>query len=468
MSVRPLSVMQFNIEYGGLGVNFDSVPKAIEAAQADVVAVQEGCGQMARVAASLGWEYFDVRTQVASRFPLLNPGSGDGAPVYVEVEPGRIVAVINVHPPSRGYGPSRLARGVPQERVMRRELKVRTSALAPSLAHAQTLIADGVPVVLLGDFNTPSHLDWTPGTVGLREHVRAPFSWPTTVAAEEVGLVDVYRQQYPDPALHPGLTWPADRPHVEGYNPARSGQSADRIDLMYAGPSARPTSVRIVGEPGSGSDIAVDPWPSDHRALVATFELEPAPAPAVVDAARIRNRIDDDVILRYHAPDPSRSRIVANRGDATRRVTCASPLAGASGKLTVPAARLGLGEHDIALVTDDDALQASTTIWVAAQRAEPRLLLSRSRYQVGEAIAVRWQYAPGNRADWIAVFDRGADPANTKRRIWTYTGATVAGQHTLDGSLQPRRWPLPEGEYTAHLLLDDVWESLAQADFTVA
>lgn len=86
---------------------------------------------------------------------------------------------------------------------------------------------------------------------------------------------------------------------------------------------------------------------------------------------------------------------------------------------------------------------------------------------MGEGIDVTWAAAPGNRADWIAVFDRGVDPATSKRKIWTYTGATVVGQHVLNGSRQPRRWPLEPGDYTAHLLLDDIWDSLAHAHFTV-
>ena len=61
--------MTFNIEYGGTGVDFGSVPKAIRAARADVVAVNEGYGNIPRLAAALGWRDFDVRSKVVSRFP---------------------------------------------------------------------------------------------------------------------------------------------------------------------------------------------------------------------------------------------------------------------------------------------------------------------------------------------------------------------------------------------------------------
>jgi len=273
---------------------------------------------------------------------------------------------------------------------------------------------------------------------------------------------------YPDPVTHPGLTWPADRPHVEGYNPARDGQAADRIDLMYASPQVRPTSVRIAGEGGSKySDIVVDPWPSDHRAIVAEFELALTPVPALLAAAQPLNRSDDDVVLRYHTSGELNSRIVVSPPEAAEPTVLAGPLLATSGDLAVPAGVPGVGQHHVELVSEDNEVLADTTIWVAEPDAKPTLLLDRKEYAVGQGVGVRWENAPGNRADWIAVFDRGADPATSRRKIWTYTGATVVGEHTLDGSQQPRRWPLPAGDYVVHLLLDDVWDSMAQVDFSV-
>src|SRR5206468_1819385 len=81
-----LHLMEFNIEYGGTQVDFAGVPAAIRAAGADVVALEEGYGNVPRVAKALGWPYYDVRTQVVSRFPLLTP-SDAGPYVLVEVAP---------------------------------------------------------------------------------------------------------------------------------------------------------------------------------------------------------------------------------------------------------------------------------------------------------------------------------------------------------------------------------------------
>jgi hypothetical protein len=50
----------------------------------------------------------------------------------------------------------------------------------------------------------------------------------------------------------------------------------DRIDFVYyAGPNILPTSVQTLGyNANDGStDIAIQPYPSDHRALVAEFDM---------------------------------------------------------------------------------------------------------------------------------------------------------------------------------------------------
>jgi hypothetical protein len=289
------------------------------------------------------------------------------------------------------------------------------------------------------------------------------------MAAEAAGLIDVYRQHYPDPVAHEGLTWPADRPFVKGYNPARAGQAADRIDLMYASESAAARSVQVVGEAASDySDIGVDPWPSDHRAIVATFELTLGQCPDVLAASRTLNRIGDQVHLRFHAPAAVGGSVVAaSVSGSNRQHVVVEGLGSASGGAEFAAASLGPGEFNLLLRSPDDTEVARTGIWIVEPETAPDLTVGRSRYAVGEGIDVAWSFAPGNRADWIAVFDRGADPARSRRKVWTYTGATVAGRHVLDGTLQPPRWPLAAGEYTVHLLLDDVWDSLAEADFSV-
>ena len=113
-------VMTLNIFYGGDELDLHTgyvVPQAgrlretlaqvenvIRASGADIVGIEEGEHNAGVIAAALGW-YASDRTQVISRFPIVDPPGGDGVYVWVEVLPGRFVAIGNVHLPSDPYGP---------------------------------------------------------------------------------------------------------------------------------------------------------------------------------------------------------------------------------------------------------------------------------------------------------------------------------------------------------------------------
>ena len=151
-------LMEFNIEYGGTQVDFDSVPKAIRAAGADVVGIEEGYATMPKIAKALGWKYWDERTQIVSRFPILRPP--DGSPfTYVEVSPGRVVAIANQHLPSWEDGSLHMRAGWSAARLVAEEKRLRVPAVGPAVEAVAPLAADGVPSFVMGDFNTPSHLD---------------------------------------------------------------------------------------------------------------------------------------------------------------------------------------------------------------------------------------------------------------------------------------------------------------------
>jgi len=48
----------------------------------------------------------------------------------------------------------------------------------------------------------------------------------------------------------------------------------DRIDFVYyKGKGVNVTDAKVIGENEENADIVVSPYPSDHRAVVATFTL---------------------------------------------------------------------------------------------------------------------------------------------------------------------------------------------------
>ena len=456
-----LTAMSFNIEYGGTGVDFASVSRAIQEAGADVVAVQEAYARLPELAADLGWDYYDTRSQVLSRFPLISPDGGSETPVYVEVSPGRAVAVFDVHLSSTKYGPNAVVAGMSADEVLDRE-STRVEEAAPVVASAAALAGQDIPVLVLGDFNSPSHLDWTEESVGQRPQIRYALEWPVSRSAEAAGLVDAYRAVHPDPVSDPGITWPADRPFVKGYNPAAAGKPADRIDLVFSGGPVEVTDVQIAGEPGGdGVDIPVDPWPSDHRAVVVSAEVSPGSPGPVVAASRRVVAQGDPVDVRYltDAADAASVGLVPiGSFDADVQWTAVPDASG--GALALPTDGTSPGGYTVVLRNGEGSQIARSAVWLAGPDGETVLQTDRRSYRRGAPVTVSWEAAPGNKWDWVGIYRAGANPEVAYYKQWAYTGASVAGEHVFSR-------PLPPGDYDAHLLVDDSYASVGSVTFTV-
>ncbi len=374
-----LSVMTFNIEYGGDRVDFGRVVEAIRAAGADVVGVQEAWGHIPRLAEELGWQHFDTRMHIVSRYPLIDPGGADGRYVLAEVQPGHVVALGNVHLPADPFGPSEVRDGAPADVVLELERRLRLPAIAGPLAALSALAAAGVPAFLTGDLNSPAASDWV--VVGQRPHVRYPLAWPVSRAVEAAGFRDSYRALHPDPLAEPGLTWPAARPRVAGWNP-EPDETQERIDFVFAAGNAVPLASRIVGEPGAADvAVSVDPWPTDHRGVVSTFRVVPAPMPALVAVASRSVTVGEALDVAVRAPDGSDARVVVRSlaGEAVAEGVAARAItqeAAALARLRFATESMSHGAYEVVLL---DAAQgeelARTDVLLLAAGSTPELRL---------------------------------------------------------------------------------------------
>jgi len=466
-----LRVMTFNVEYGGTGVDFRKVVEALERAGADIVGLEEPEGNAPALARALGWEHVDPRSDVISRFPILDPPGAEGRYVLVEVRPSEVVALANVHLPSDPYGPYWLAEGRPLEEVLGLERRVRLPKLVPTLEALSHL--QGVPAFLVGDFNAPSRLDWTRDAVGRSAHLRAPVEWPVSVAVEEAGFVDSYRSLYPDPVRRPGLTWWAARPPV---GDDFSGDPPDRIDFVYAAGPVEALRSEIVGEGGAPDvDLDVSPWPSDHRAVVSTFRVTPAPMPPLV-AVNAHRLFEVGVPLpvEFHNPGGVGRRIgiVPAGAPATgldpATIAAASPVAAGRGSLRLPTRDLAPGPYEVALLSSGNEVLSRIPVTAKAPGKATEVSVDRAVYGPGEAIEVSWSGGPGNRWDWIGVFPDATEPTSGKQLVWRHTDTRIDGRLAIDGS-DPgdEAWPLAPGGYQILYLLQDAFEPVARARFEV-
>jgi exonuclease III len=485
-----LRVMTLNIFYGGDELDLSAggfcekasgCPRtlakmidAIRASRADVVGLEEGEHSTRKVADALGW-FASERMQIVSRYRLIDPPEGRGRYVFVELAPGRVVAVGNVHLPSDPYGPYLVRDGGSAEELRELEVSVRLPAIQEQLTVLPRLAAKGIPVFLTGDFNSPSHLDWTPEVAAVREEVRFPFDWPVSRALADGGFRDSYRQVHPDPVAVPGFTWTSGGPE------SVENEVHDRIDWVLAAGRARAVRSEILGEEGGPDvDIGVDPFPTDHRGVVSTFKVKPGKPPVFVAVERRRLYQGESLSVVFHAPGRKGEQVAIVPAGGTPADAVAPRPTGAhsptDGTLLLSTGGLRRGAYEAVLLDKRDEVLSRSPFWLYRPGEPTRVFTSRRIYRKGAPIRVSWSNAPGMRWDWVAIYrlgEGGTGPeattcnatlcGNGDYLLYEYTGASIEGttSFTADSPQGLATWPLQPGRYEVRLLLDDGYRSVA-------
>ena len=173
----PVKVLTFNIWYGGDQLDFNAVIAAIKAADADVVGLQEPDGKTLQIAALAGYPYADVRRHILSKYPIFDSGFGettsadvppysvagldpDTVAAWIEIRPGQVFAMANTHLTSDPYGPEMIRDGNTAAEAVQNETDTRMPEAQAVIDGLKALVDKGVPVILTGDFNSPSWRDW--------------------------------------------------------------------------------------------------------------------------------------------------------------------------------------------------------------------------------------------------------------------------------------------------------------------
>jgi endonuclease/exonuclease/phosphatase family metal-dependent hydrolase len=273
---RILRVLTINIQEDAKDGRLPGVTELIRASSADVVNIQEVDKNGETIAAALGFHFLKEGpdTAVLSRFEIAGPTAGKHGAVIVFPGGGKI-AVFNVHFLYKPYQPYQLL-GIPygddpffktEAEAVAAAIKTRGGEVADALKDIAGLADKNMAVVLTGDFNEPSHQDWTEAAAKARRHP-IKVVWPATKAFVDAGLVDVYRELYPDEIARPGNTW---TPTTAAADPK---DHHDRIDFIFRrGAGLRTATVDVVGEKSPESTVVFEPYPTDHRAVLASFAL---------------------------------------------------------------------------------------------------------------------------------------------------------------------------------------------------
>jgi len=285
-AAESIRVMTFNIWVGGDSGKqpLSQTLEVIRAARADVVGLQETHGHKKdgrspdngrTLAEMLGWNYFDQgeRTAILTRFTIVTNTPRKWG-VALRLPSGRQAWMFNAHLMHAPYQPYQLL-GIPYAdapfiktaaEAVSEARKARGDQVERLLSELKPALAARQPVFLTGDFNEPSHQDWTQRAADSRK-CPLPVEFPSTLAVIRAGMRDAFRAAFPDEVASPGWTW------TPTTKPDDLKDRHDRIDFVFIGPNVTVKRCDIVGEDDKFANIIVQPYPSDHRAVVATLDL---------------------------------------------------------------------------------------------------------------------------------------------------------------------------------------------------
>lgn len=291
-----VKVMSYNIYRGGTMRRqpLSQTAKVIQEAKADIVGVQETRSPSGvnaeKLAQLLGWNhYVNPRNRVIlTRYEIVEE-KRDG--IKVKLPSGQEAYIFNLHLPSNPYQPYQLLSIKPkwhkhwdtpfiktEAEAIASARKARGGEISALLNQIRSLPDKETPVFVVGDFNEPSHLDWTEKAAQSGRHPMK-VEYPNSKEMAKAGFTDAYRTVYPDEMKNPGFTW---SPMYKTDDPTTHH---DRIDFVYfKGKGVKVNGAKIVGESKENADIVVTPYPSDHRAVLATFILHNQPSSEKLDA----------------------------------------------------------------------------------------------------------------------------------------------------------------------------------------
>ena len=268
MAANKIRVLSWNIWNGGredgAAEGLERVVEIIGDCDADIIAMQETYGSGPRIADALGFDFYRRSSNLSliSRFPIGethdlfdDPFRFGGATLELGSDRHLEVYTLWIHylpdfcTDVRQPDASATALVAAEEKTRGAEIHGILEALAPRLRDTDR------PIIVAGDFNCPSHLDWTPAARAL--HRDLVVDWPVSRAMADAGFTDAYRSTHPDPLTHPGRTW----------TPRNPSGWQDRIDYVYHRGPLHCVEAEVI------EHHAIQ-WPSDHAAVLTLVQID--------------------------------------------------------------------------------------------------------------------------------------------------------------------------------------------------
>lgn len=272
--LQHLKVLAWNIWHGGHrygeAVGVQRVIETIKATDADIIGLIETYGSGEIIADALGYHFYLISSNLSiiSRYPItetitaFKPFNFGGAKLSLGNGKDLIFFDTWLHYlPDYGQGviegkksPKQLIADEGETRHA--EVGAILKEIAPYLEKSAE-----TPIIMSGDFNVGSHLDWIEETKGI--HHNKKIKWPVSLEMANAGFKDSYRELHIDPLLDPGFTWtPRAATSSDKYG------LRDRIDyIFYQGENLSAIESKVV-------DYHPIMFPSDHAGVLTAFRID--------------------------------------------------------------------------------------------------------------------------------------------------------------------------------------------------
>ena len=266
-TVDTLRVLTYNIWHGGnetgKEVGFKRIAEIIRNSKADVVTMQETYGSGAKIADELGF-YFYLRSSnisVMSKYPiketLKSYNAFNNGNVIVEIgKREAIIASVWLNYPIDYWGEIDKGNKIDVDSWIKAQggnkktMEGIIASLRPFLSESNKY-----SIIIGGDFNSGSHLDWVESVKEKNSGYVMPF--PTGKYLESLGFKDTYRVIYPDPKKDRGITW----------TPINPTTHQDRIDYIFIkGDRIKTLDSKVINSHSVR-------YPSDHAAVLSTLKI---------------------------------------------------------------------------------------------------------------------------------------------------------------------------------------------------
>lgn len=260
-------VMAWNIWHGGREdgetVGPQRVVEIIKDSGADLVAMQETYGSGELISEQLKFHFHPRGTNVSihSRFPVIEDLSVfeefKCVGALIELPDKRRVAFYSIWLPYNAEIWEEGTRDTDDTNSMLQACQASCDDLQKIRAAIEKRLNDdkydGVPIIVAGDFNSMSHLDYIPSFRDQFDDV--VIDWPTSHVLLDKEFRDSWRETHPEVNRDRDRTW----------TPRFPGQQQDRIDFIYyRGEDLEARTSQII-------DTHQKQFPSDHAAVVSEF-----------------------------------------------------------------------------------------------------------------------------------------------------------------------------------------------------